>query len=47
MNAGRLEALSDGVTALLITIVVLELHLTHGGTFLTRVKRFSRYWRTS
>lgn len=33
MNAGRMEAFSDGVIAILITIMVLELRLPHGGSF--------------
>jgi uncharacterized membrane protein len=31
MNKGRLEAFSDGVIAILITIMVLELKIPHGG----------------
>src|SRR2546423_12966557 len=30
MNKGRLEAFSDGVVAILITIMVLELRVPHG-----------------
>ncbi|WP_345950389.1 TMEM175 family protein [Mucilaginibacter sp. PAMB04274] len=32
MNKGRLEAFSDGVIAIIITIMVLELKTPHGGT---------------
>jgi uncharacterized membrane protein len=33
MNRGRLEAFSDGVIAILITIMVLELKIPHGADF--------------
>jgi uncharacterized membrane protein len=33
MNRGRLEAFSDGVIAILITIMVLALNVPHGGSF--------------
>ena len=33
MNKGRLEAFSDGVIAIIITIMVLELKVPHGGGF--------------
>ena len=32
MNKGRLEALSDGVIATIITIMVLEMKVAHGGS---------------
>ena len=33
MNTTRLEAFSDGVIAIIITIMVLELKVPHGDTF--------------
>lgn len=33
MHKGRLEAFSDGVIAIIITIMVLELKMPHGSTF--------------
>ncbi len=33
MNKGRMEAFSDGVIAILITIMVLELKIPHGADF--------------
>jgi len=33
MGTGRLEAFSDGVLAIIITIMVLELHVPHGDTW--------------
>ena len=35
MEKGRLEAFSDGVIAIIITIMVLELKVPHGDTFAT------------
>ena len=29
MNTGRMEAFSDGVIAIIITIMVLDLHIPH------------------
>ena len=33
MTKGRLEAFSDGVIAIIITIMVLEMKVPHGSTF--------------
>lgn len=33
MHKGRLEAFSDGVIAIIITIMILELKMPHGSTF--------------
>jgi len=33
MNKNRLEAFSDGVIAIIITIMVLEIKMPHEGTF--------------
>ena len=33
MTKGRLEAFTDGVLAIIITIMVLELKVPQGGTF--------------
>src|SRR6187200_3279111 len=35
MNKGRLEAFSDGVIAIIITIMVLELKVPHGYDFIS------------
>ena len=38
MTKGRLEAFSDGVLAIIITIMVLELKVPHGDDWATLVK---------
>jgi uncharacterized membrane protein len=40
MSKGRLEAFSDGVLAVIITIMVLELSIPHGSTFAALVPLF-------
>ena len=41
MGKGRLEAFSDGVIAIIITIMVLEMKVPHG-EFSTRSRRSGR-----
>ena len=41
MSKGRLEAFSDGVIAIIITIMVLELKVPHGTDFAALVPMFS------
>ncbi len=41
MNKGRLEAFSDGVMAIIITIMVLELKLPHGDSIKSLVPLIS------
>src|ERR1043166_10172715 len=38
MHKGRLEAFSDGVLAIIITIMVLEMKVPHGGSALEDLK---------
>jgi uncharacterized membrane protein len=38
MNKGRLEAFSDGVIAIIITIMVLDLKVPHGEGFEARAR---------
>jgi len=43
MNKTRLEAFSDGVIAIIITIMVLEIKIPHGGTWLTLVSMWPEF----
>lgn len=47
MGKGRLEAFSDGVIAIIITIMVLEMKVPHGSSFRffkTDITRFSQLY---
>ena len=44
MTKGRLEAFSDGVIAILITIMVLELKVPHGDTLAALEPLLPRFW---
>jgi len=44
MEKGRLEAFSDGVIAVIITIMVLELHVPHGGQLSDLTPLFPKFF---
>ena len=43
MNKSRIEAFSDGVLAIIITIMVLELHAPHEATFAALTQEWPRF----